>query len=55
MVSYQDWVKIAFELAADDVSPQRVIARAGTIWNKNNARLKSMNMNEARRVGKQQL
>lgn len=55
MVEYQDWTKIAFELAADDVAATRVISRAADIWNQNKTRLKAMSMSEARDYGRRTL
>lgn len=55
MVDYTDWTKIAFQLAADDVSQQRVIQRAANLWNRNKSRLKTMNMAEAREFGRREL
>lgn len=51
MVEYTDWTRIAFELAADDVSAQRVISRAAELWNQYKTRLSDMNMSEARAFG----
>lgn len=55
MVTYTQWTSIAFEIAADDVPPQRVIQRASQLWNENKAALKAMNMSEARAAGRRAL
>lgn len=55
MVEYTDWTKIAFELAADDVSQQRVIQRAAMLWNRNKEALKDATMSEARSFGRREL
>lgn len=55
MVTYQQWVEIATELAADGVPPQRVFSRAGEVWNRNKQRLMTASKAEARRIGRQTL
>lgn len=55
MVTYEDWVAISFELASDDVSPQRVFSRAGEVWQMNKSTLKGASMSQARDIGRRDL
>lgn len=55
MVEYSQWTAIAFELAADDVSQQRVISRAAQIWNARKTEISNASMSEAREIGRRTL
>lgn len=48
MVSYEQWVSLAFEVAPEGPSAPNVLSRAGELWSQNKEGAQAASVSEAR-------